>query len=121
MFGFGYNRFSRESENLIKNVYENFKLTPMYSAYDIETYRNPNGVVSLLISKNGNMINRFDFYADSQEGKIGSVAIYGTSLRGHANAIRSSMKIFGLPVTDVSYEYDLVDVTLEDYDVRTLK
>lgn len=121
MFGFGYNSFSEESECLIQNVFENFHKTPMYAAYEIESYRNPNGVITLMVSKNGNMINRFDFYADGQEGKIGSIAIYGTSLRGHADAIRASMKIFGLPVSDVSYEYDLVDVTLEDYSVNILK
>lgn len=121
MFGIGYNRFSKESEILIQNVYENFQKNPLYTAYDIESYRNPNGVVSLLVSKNGETINRFDFYSDNNIGKIGSIAIYGVSLRGHADAIRSSMKIFGLPVSDVSYEYDLVDVTLEDYDVNMLK
>lgn len=47
--------------------------------------------------------------------------IYGSALQGHAYAIRSSMRIFGLPVSDVSYEFDLVDVTLEDYQVDDLK
>ena len=117
MFGF---RFSKESESLIQNVIENFRMTPMYSSFEMESFRNPNGAISLVVSKNDNMINRFDFYADGQKGNIGSIAIYGANLRGHANAIKSSMKIFDLPVSDVSYEFDLVDVTLEDYDVSTL-
>lgn len=121
MFGFGYNRFSKESEKLIQNVYENFLRTPIYSAYEIDSFRNPNGVISLIVSKNGKMISRFDFYADGHEGKVGSIAIYGKGLKGHADAIRSSMRIFGLPVSDVSYEYDLVDVTLDEYDVFALK
>lgn len=121
MFGFGYNHFSVESKNLILNIFENFQSTPMYSAYDIESFTNPNGVISLLVSKSGDMVNRFDFYSDGQDGKIGSIAIYGSSLKGHADAISSSMKIFGLPVSDVSRDYDFVDVTLDDYDVPTLK
>ncbi len=121
MFGFGYNHFSKESESLINNVHENFQRTPMYSSYNIESFRNPNGVISLQVEKNGEIINRFDFYADGDEGKIGSIAIYGLNLRGHADAICSSMKIFGLPVSDVSYEFDLVDVTLDNYDISSLK
>lgn len=121
MFGFGYNRFSKESENLIQNIQENFKQVPIYSTYDIESFRNPNGVISLIVSKNENQVNRFDFYSDGEKGKIGSIAIYGSNLRDHANAIRSSMKIFTLPVVDISYEYDLIDVTLDDYDVDKLK
>lgn len=121
MFGLGYNRLSKESENLVKNILENFKQMPIYSAYDIVSFRNPNGVISLVVSKNESLVNRFDFYSDGEKGKIGSVTIYGSNLRGHANAIRSSMKIFFLPVVEVSYEYDLVDVTLDDYDVDKLK
>ena len=113
-------RFSKESESLIQNVIENFRMTPMYSSFEIESFQNLNGSISLMVSKNDNMINRFDFYADGRDGKIGSIAIYGSNLRDHANAIRSSMKIFDLPVSDVSYEFDLVDVTLEDYDVCSL-
>ena len=121
MHGLGYNRFSKESEELISNIYENFQRTPIYANYDVTTYRNPNGVISLEVEKNGNLVNRFDFYADGQSGRIGSIAIYGISLKGHADAIKSSMKVFGLPVSDVLYEFDLVDVTLENYDVSTLK
>lgn len=76
MFGYGDNSFSEESENLIRNVAENFRRTPVYSSYEIESFRNPNGVISLAVSKNGNMVNRFDFYADRGDGKISSVAIY---------------------------------------------
>ena len=72
MFGFGYNRFSIESETLIGNVIENFRRNPMYSSYDIESFKNPNGVISLTVSINGEMINRFDFYANGNHGKIGS-------------------------------------------------
>lgn len=121
MFGFGFQRFSEESEQLILNVKENFQRNPLYSTYNVEAIRNPNGVISLVVTKQEKMINRFDFWADGVEGKIGSIAIYGAELQGHANAIRSSMKVFGLPVSEVSYEYDLVDVTLDDYDVNSLK
>ena len=93
----------------------------MYASYDIDSLRNPNGVISLQVSKNGKLVNGFDFYADGSNGKIGSIAIYGSSLHGHAMAIRSSMSIFGLPVSDVSCEFDMVDVTLEDYQVDKLK
>lgn len=120
MFGYRNHFFSKESENLIQNVVENFRQTPTYLCYDIDVLKNPNGVISLIVSKNDEMINRFDFYSDFQDGKIGSIAIYGSHLKGHADAIRSSMKIFGLPVSDVSFEYDMVDVTLENYDVSSL-
>lgn len=121
MFGFGYQRFSKESKQLIENIMENFRSSPIYSAYQVESFINPNGVISLLVSKQGKMVNRFDFWSDGVEGKIGSIAIYGGELGGHANAIRSSAKVFGLPVSNVSYEYDLVDVTLDDYDVNNLR
>ena len=121
MFGMGYKHFSEESETLVGYIVENIRRTPIYSSYDIESFKNPNGVISLIVSKNGSMVNRFDFYADGNHGKIGSIAIYGSSLRGHAEAIKSSMSIFALPVSDVSYEFDLVDVTLEDYQVDKLK
>ena len=121
MFGFGYNHFSKESEILIQNIIKDFRHTPIYSSYDINSIKNPNGVISLMVSKEGEVINRFDFYSDCQEGKIDSIAIYGSCLKGHADAIKSSMKIFGLPVSDISYEFDLVDVTLDDYDVNTLE
>jgi hypothetical protein len=121
MFGFRNQCFSDESKQLIENIMENFANTPMYSAYQVESFVNPNGVISLVVSKHGKMVNRFDFWSDGTEGNIGSIAIYGAELRGHANAIRSSAKIFGLPVSDVSYEYDLVDVTLDNYDVNNLR
>ena len=121
MFGFGRDHFSKESEDLVQNICDNFQLTPIYSNYQISTFRNSNGIISLIVEKNGSMVNRFDFYADGREGKISSIAIYGANLKGHADAIKSSMKVFGLPVSDVSYEFDLVDVTLENYDISTLK
>lgn len=121
MFGFVNYHFSKESEILIQNIITDFRQTPIYSSYDIESFKNPNGVISLMVSKNGGMVNRFDFYSDNEKGKIGSIAIYGSSLKGHADAIKSSMIVFGLPVTNVSFEYDLVDVTLDDYDINTLE
>ena len=119
MLGFGYNHFSKESEILIQNIIKDFRRIPIYSSYNVDSHKNPNGVISLIVSKNGSEINRFDFYPDCKKGKIGSIAIYGSCLKGHTDSIKSSMKIFGFPVSDVSYEYDLVDVTLDDYDINT--
>lgn len=120
MTGFGYNQFSKESEKLILNILDGFRRTPIYSDFSIKSHRNSNGIITLEVSKNNHVLNRFDFYADGQGGKIGSIAIYGSNLKGHALAIESSMSIFGLPVSNVSYEVDLVDVILDDYNISIM-
>ena len=101
MFNSYMNRNSRE---LVENIYNGIKFHPSYSGYDINTnYDQYHGIITLDISLNEMLINKFMF-CGSPNGKLSSIAIYGTDLLGHMNAIRSSMKIFGLDVTNVEYD-----------------
>ena len=49
-------------------------------------------------------------------GKIGSVALYGIHLQSHYNTMRSSMKIFGMPISEISFDSGIetfLDITLD--------
>ena len=114
MFGFGSFSLNEKSNRLINNIQRSFASQPMYANYTLSIENNLSGVKSLIISKNGRIVNRFDFYGNS-DGDIASIAIYGGNLRGHLNAILSSNTIFGLPVSDAEIDDDYVDVQLDNY------
>lgn len=105
---------SSESEQLIRNIMNGFKMHPMYAKYDIKmgTFF---GQTGLDITLNGRTVNLFLFYADVN-GKIDSFAIYGSNLEGHYKAMKSSMKAFDLPIREISMESGkepFVDVYLD--------
>lgn len=107
-------QFSPQSMQMIRNVESGFCNHPMFANYETNLYTLPYGLVSLVTSKSGRVINRFDFIPGNN-GQIESITIYGDALNGHANAIKASMKCFALPVSNVSLTTDCVEVTLADY------
>lgn len=115
-----YNSLNKDSHNRIENIVTGFKNFPMYAAYSIESYCYDvrSGAYAIEVTKNGQPLNLFLFYP-GPDGEIGSIAIYGSALQGHYNAIKSSMTIFGMPVKSVDMDYsgisDFVDVFLEKY------
>lgn len=121
-----YNQMTLNSQSrqLIQNIYLNAKLHPMYTGYEIikdeNTYAD-GGAIAVMVGKSNHLINMFLFYpACDNSGKIGSVAIYGSSLPGHKQAIERSMQLFGLPVESVDWDEGIevfLDVTLEDYNL----
>ena len=112
-----YNSLNKDSLQRIANIENGFHNYPAYAAYQIKSYTYDwrAGVHALEISRDGRMVNMFLFYPDSY-GKIGSFAIYGANLRGHYNAMCSSMMAFGMHITSISMESgasDYVDVYIE--------
>lgn len=110
---------NQDSLKKIGNIVAGFKAYPAYKAYDIKSYCYDFriGVHALQISKGSSTINLWLFYP-GYDGEIESIAIYGANLRGHLNAIRSSMTIFGLPVESAEMDggmEDFVDVYLKEY------
>ena len=96
--------FNDDSQRKIDNIAAALKNHPAYSSYTIKSYcYDLTGVHAIEIEKNGDKVNLFLFYP-SLDGKIESIAIYGYNLMGHYNAIKSSMKIFGLPVNTVEMD-----------------
>lgn len=113
----GETYLSQENIQLITNIYMNFKNNPVYSKYDISMVENAAmGAIDIYVEKNGQPVNRFMF-CGSLFGELNSIAIYGAQLNGHLKSIKSSMRIFGLKVSDVEIDYEglspYVDVTLE--------
>lgn len=111
--------FNSDSEQKIANVVNNARNHPMYQSYQISSYCGDwrTGVQIVDISKNGDTVNQFHFFPGIN-GEIESIAIYGRNLRGHLNAVLSSMSIFGLPVASADMESglsDYVDIYLENY------
>lgn len=110
--------FNSDSKQKIVNVVNNARNHPMYQNYEISSYCGDwrTGVQIVDISKNGDTINQFHFYPGIN-GEIQSIAIYGSNLRGHLNAILSSMSIFGMPVESAEMDSgysDYVDVYLKN-------
>lgn len=102
-----YGHLNQDSLQRIKNIENGFRNFPAYSAYQIRSfvYDFRLNVHALEITRNGDFVNLFLFYPNSNgNGKIGSIAIYGAGLQGHYNAMRSSMMAFGMPITDISIE-----------------
>lgn len=112
-----------QSFQLVQNIWVNAKNHPMYSSYIVEkdalTYADVGAVAILLSNREHTLQNMFLFYpAPDGSGQIGSVAIYGTTLEGHKEAIERSMQIFGLPVEMIQWEHGketFLDITLKKY------
>ena len=103
---------NQDSRQRIENIANGFRNYPAYSSYDIQSYVYDfrAGVHALEITRNGNPVNLFLFYPDeSGNGKIGSIAVYGSQLQGHYNAMKSSMMAFGMRITSISMESGLED------------
>lgn len=116
---FGVNHLNRDSLCRIQNIANGFRNYPAYSAYQIESYLYDMrlGVYALEITRNGQKINLFLFYPNvNGSGKIGSIALYGSNLQGHYNAMRSSMMAFGMRISDISFDSGVesfLDITLD--------
>ena len=108
MFGFN-NNIGAEGERIIDALYNKFKRNPAYANLNIT--KGYDGSTYIQISNGGYMLNRFSFYG--MNGKLHSIAIYGANIRELMNSINSSKQIFGLPVSEVSWEGDYIDITLD--------
>lgn len=115
-----YQSLNQESLRRINNIVTGFKNHPMYASYSISSYCYDAraGVHAIEVGKNGLTINLWLFYPGSN-GEINSIAVFGASLQGHLNAIRSSMTVFGMPVAsvdlDCSGRSDFIDIYLKEY------
>lgn len=107
MFGFD-NNIGTDGERIIDTLYNRFKSNPAYA--NLNVTKGYDGSTYIQISNGGYMLNRFSFYGFG--GKLHSIAIYGANIRQLMNQINSSMTIFGLPVDEVTWEGDYIDVTL---------
>lgn len=90
-----FNSLNQDSLQRIQNIADGFKAYPAYSSYQLNQYvYDPvRGIHAIEISHNGRFINLFLFFPDyNHTGKIGSIALYGSNLQGHYNAMKSSMK-----------------------------
>ena len=120
-----YNHLNSDSLQRINNIVNGFRNYPAYSSYTIKsyTYDIRTGAHALEITRNNQLVNLFpefkDVSVDELDGKIESIAVYGSNLQGHLNAILSSMTVFGMKVSSAEMDYsgysDYVDIYLEDY------
>lgn len=115
-----FQSLNQESLQRINNIVTGFKSHPMYASYSIRSYCYDvrAGVYAIEVGKKGQLLNLWLFYPGSN-GEINSIAVYGSCLQGHLNAIRNSMTVFGMPVESVDMDYsgmsDFVDIYLEKY------
>ena len=112
-----YKSLNQDSQQRIRNIENGFRNHPTFTGYDIRNYRYSleEGVQALEVSKNGRFVNLFLFFPDF-DGKIESIAVYGSNLQGHYNAMRSSMMAFGMRITDISMESgasDFIDIEID--------
>lgn len=112
-----FKSLNKDSLQRIENIVNGFRNYPAYAAYQIKSYTYDwrAGVHALEIGRDGRTVNLFLFYPNLS-GKIESFAIYGANLRGHYNAMRSSMMAFGMRITSIEMESgvsDYVDVYIE--------
>ncbi|MDY4758227.1 MAG: hypothetical protein SO287_11710 [Parabacteroides sp.] len=108
------NYLNENSKKLIENIFMNFKKHPVYSSYKVskeEYCLSKTGAIDLYIEKDGKFINRFCFHGNETTGNIDYILIYGIQLNGHIKAIRSSMRIFDLPVEDITVGRDQLGET----------
>lgn len=109
-----------DSLRRINNIVAGFKNHPTYREYTIRSYCYDAraGIHAIEVGKNGQTINLWLFYPGIN-GEISSIAVYGSYLQGHLNAIRNSMTVFGMAVESVDLDRsgmsDFVDIYLEDY------
>lgn len=113
-----YLALNQESIRRIDNIVTGFKQHPMYSAYSIRSYRYDvhAGVYAIEVGKDGQLVNLWLFYP-GRAGEINSIAVYGSYLQGHLNAIRNSMTVFGMAIESAEMDYsgmsDFIDIYLK--------
>ena len=120
MFGiFGLGHLNHDSMERIQNIEAGFRNYPPFFSYQIKSYLYDTsaGCHAIEITSNGRLINLYLFYPDiNGSGKIGSVALYGIHLQSHYNTMCSSMKIFGMPISEISFDSGIetfLDITLD--------
>lgn len=115
-----YQSLNQESLCRINNIVTGFKNHPNYASYTIRSYCYDiqAGVHAIEVGKGSKLINLWLFYPGTN-GEINSIAVYGSYLQGHLNAIRNSMTVFGMAVESVDLDCsgmsDFVDIYLEEY------
>lgn len=105
MFAFGH--LNQDSLSRIENIVTGFRNYPPFSSYQIKSYLYDihAGCHAIEITNNGRLVNLYLFYPGGDgSGKIGSIALYGIHLQAHYNTMSSSMKIFGMTITDISFD-----------------
>ena len=113
-----YGHLNDDSMQRIRNIENGFRSYPAYASYTIRNYCYDvrGGIQALEVSKNGQSVNLYLFYpSENGTGKIGSIALYGSFLQGHYNAMHNSMMAFGMPISDISIEYgqsEFIDIYL---------
>ena len=112
-----FKSLNQDSQQRIRNIENGFRNFPAYSAFEIRNYCYDlkNGVQALEVSKNGRTVNLFLFFPDFN-GKIGSIALYGSNLQGHYNAMSRSMMAFGMRITSITKESgasDFLDIEID--------
>ena len=112
-----YNSLNADSQQRIRNIENGFRNYPAYAAYNIRNYcyDMQRGIQALEISRNGMLVNLWLFLPDTM-GKIESIALYGSNLQGHYNAMRSSMTAFGMHISEINIEHgqsDYLDIYLD--------
>lgn len=113
MFGlFSQKEMNKSCKNVLLQLCKTMKSAPIYAGVETSIYSMSEGVIRIHQEKNGNLVNNFDFYPNSN-GWIDSIAIYGNSLNSHYKIIGNSMEIFGLKVSEISHEGDFVDCELD--------
>lgn len=106
MFGL-FGGLNQDSMSRIKNIETTLRDYPPFSSYQIKSYLYDMraGCHAIEITSNGRLVNLYLFYPDGdRSGKIGSIALYGIHLQAHYETMRSSMKIFGMSITDISFD-----------------
>ena len=106
MFGL-FGGLNQDSMSRIKNIETILRDYPPFSSYQIKSYLYDMraGCHAIEITNNGRLVNLYLFYPDGdRNGKIGSIALYGSHLQAHYETMRSSMKIFGMSITDISFD-----------------
>lgn len=106
MFGL-FGGLNQDSMSRIKNIETILRDYPPFSSYQIKSYLYDMraGCHAIEITNNGRLVNLYLFYPDGdRSGKIGSIALYGIHLQAHYETMRSSMKIFGMSITDISFD-----------------
>lgn len=112
MFGYSSNLMNESCKNILRQLCQGMKTSQIYAGLDISFIPTSEGMVRIHQEEQGMLVNNFDFYPNS-EGWIDSIAIYGRYLDAHYRTISASMEIFGLKVSDITYEGSYIDIELD--------
>ena len=75
---------------------------PNYRSYTVLINENDlHKSASITTSEFGQLVNKFYFFTDYDDGKITAVLIYGTQLYEHYKTIKQSELVFGLKVSEI--------------------